>query len=226
MVYVYAVVDRPRAPLPTQPGLFEAPLRRVISGAVASVYSSHDRLDVEPTEEALWRHEAVVEALMVDRAVLPVRFGTVLGSRAVLRGEIDSRRGEYEKALERVRGRVELGLRVLCEQPARRADRRSDPGALGERAGTAYLRGRVEAQRRARVRARGIHEHLAPLGAMATARSLQDPSVLLAASYLVDRDAVEPFRDEVSRLQEANPDVTFVCTGPWPPYNFVSDGDR
>ncbi len=144
----------------------------------------------------------------------------------MLREEIDSHREDYARALDRVRGRVELGLRILCDQSGQgQHDRRTNPGVVGDRVGTAYLRGRAEEQRHARGRALAFHEELAPLATRATAQLLQAPSVLLAASYLVERDGVDPFRDVVARLQDANRDVTFVCTGPWPPYSFVSDGD-
>jgi hypothetical protein len=38
----------------------------------------------------------------------------------------------------------------------------------------------------------------------------------------VPRQRVEEFRDAVRELEQRHPDVTLVCTGPWPPYSFAT----
>ena len=40
------------------------------------------------------------------------------------------------------------------------------------------------------------------------------------ASYLVATRNVPAFRKAVDALEEAHPELTIVCTGPWPPYSF------
>jgi hypothetical protein len=50
-------------------------------------------------------------------------------------------------------------------------------------------------------------------------RALAAPGEVLRAASLVDRAALPRFRDAVEELQR--PDVSVLCTGPWPPYSFV-----
>jgi hypothetical protein len=44
----------------------------------------------------------------------------------------------------------------------------------------------------------------------------------LTAAYLVERDRVATFQQEVEALSATYPALRFLCTGPWPTYNFVS----
>jgi len=100
MPYVYAVTRaRGCAPSPT--------LYAVRHGALAAVVADHEA--PAPTPEALRRHEAVVEGLMGDGPLLPMRFGSVSDDVATLLAE---RHDELVAALERVRGAVELGVRA------------------------------------------------------------------------------------------------------------------
>jgi hypothetical protein len=165
----------------------------------------------EFTAEALWRHEEVVEALMRDRDLLPVRYGTRLPDEPAAEHALVERQRELAEALDRVRGAVELSLRVLTSEPPP-----DEPSS-----GADYLRAksRSAAEREAVVRT--VHEPLAIL-ARATRRRPRTPvSEPLRAAYLVDRAAVETFTGLVSRLQDSNPGLRTLCTGPWPPYSFA-----
>jgi hypothetical protein len=147
--------------------------------------------------------------------VLPLRFGTVLADEAALTEALTARRDEFAAALERVRGRVELGVRVVADRPTR-PDRRPDSGRE-------YVLARLEEQRRAE---RAARELLAPLAALASDSRLRRGSVaptLLSAAYLVERDEVPAFRERVDELAAAWPDVRVVCSGPWAPYSFTDE---
>ena len=71
MIDLFAITDDPAPPLPTI-----APLSAVASHGLALVCAPAAHVEISP--EVLWRHEEVVEALMEDRDLLPVRFGTRL----------------------------------------------------------------------------------------------------------------------------------------------------
>ena len=59
----------------------------------------------------------------------------------------------------------------------------------------------------------------------ASARFGGASSDLLQSAYLVPRQDADAFRDGVRRLEAAHPDLTIVCTGPWPPYTFAANGE-
>jgi hypothetical protein len=206
VIELYAIADAGGPPLPRG-----GPLRAVSVGALAALYGPAD--DAELSEEALWRREEVVEALMDERDVLPVRYGTRLADQRALALAIDERRDQLTAALERVRGAVELSLRVISSEGAEHV------GAAPT--GGEYLRARVQAEQ-ARAAARTLlHEPLAELARDSTVRAPRGPSELLRGAYLVDRSVVGDFSSRVRELQEANSRFSLLCTGPWPPYSFT-----
>jgi hypothetical protein len=214
VIYVYAVCERETAdPVPRRRGLGGAALRVALANGLAAVYSRHRTLQPRPSPQALWTQERVVRALMDRGAVLPMRFGTLLADEAALVEALTARREEFMAGLERVRGRVELGLRVVADRlpaPRRNAD-----------SGRAYLLDRVEEHRRAEQAARDVHAPLARLACESRVRRRTAAPTLFAADYLVERDDAAAFRAEVERTAAVVPGVRAVCTGPWPPYGFV-----
>jgi hypothetical protein len=238
-MYLYAITDRPELPVPTEPGLEGTSLFSVTHQDIAAVVSPLATAQVPPTEDNVWQHEAVVEALMVDRAVLPVRFGTVLADEAAIRADLAAHYTDFVVNLDRVRGRVELGLRVLWISDFRLPITQSQiedrkpvlSGAEGSEiaSGRAYLMARLEEERqvrawrqRAEALAEELHTPLAQLATESTRQVLITPRLLLTAAYLVERDQVAAFRREVEVLSAAYPALRFLCTGPWPAYNFVT----
>jgi hypothetical protein len=235
MIYLYAVSDRPELPLPLESGLEGAPLASLSYREIAAVVSPLDTASIQATEAHLWQHEAVVEALMADRAVLPVRFGTLLADETATQSALERCYASFVADLARVRGRVELGLRVLWESeviPPPAAAPCHAGKNHGERSGGdgwAYMLARLaedrhlQAQRRqAEELAAGIHAPLARWVADSTRQVLVTPRLLLTAAYLVEQGQVVAFQREVEALRQAYPDLDFLCTGPWPAYSFVT----
>jgi hypothetical protein len=152
----------------------------------------------------------------MDRCtILPARFGTVVTDDRAVQELLHQRRDEFLRALERVRGTVEMGVSARWHVPV--AVRGEDgPGD----AGTAYMLGRLETLRAARA----IADRLGPL--LDCARTgrisiLPRPGVPLRGAYLVARDEVPAFADACERLDRELPAATLECTGPWPPYSFA-----
>jgi hypothetical protein len=210
-VYLYAIVDNRPARLPEEIDLLKV-------NGIAGVYGSKTEEELQATEANLWAHEAVVESLMEEAAVLPARFGTVLQSVDRLRDELLSRQEEFTRALNLVRGRVELGVRAAWPQHA--------VVDMPAESGGDYLARKLEQQRAAADATSSVHEPLALLAVDSTVRVLQSPCLTLIGAYLVDRGDVERFRDEAERLAGALGRVTLACTGPWPPYSFTSQEER
>ena len=240
MIYLYAITDRPEVPLPVLPGLEEAVLLSLVYrdiAAVASRLAAPDNASVPPaTESNLWRHEAIVEALMGTRAVLPVSFGAVLADEAALQAILATRYTGFVTDLRRVSGRVELSVQVLLDDDVGRplpADCGNYTGGQPSVVnGHAYMLARLEAERQAQVRrqraetlAAGIHAHLDRLADESTHLSLVTSHLLLKAAYLVLRERVTDFRQEVESLCLAYPHLRFLCTGPWPAYSFITNDE-
>jgi hypothetical protein len=216
VLYLYAIVEKGRR-LPGA-GLWGAPSQAIEQGELAAVVSEHEDLSRPLDEDELWAHEKVVEELMEHGAVLPMRAGSVLADAAGVRALLDEQSDRFRRGLERVRGAVELGVRAagVAAAPKVAAGVRDDEGP-----GTAYMRARLDSQIRSDLVASRVHAALRGL-----ARDHVSLSKSLAAgdarsAYLVDRDEVEAFISRVEKLGRELDDVSIVCTGPWPPYNFV-----
>ena len=247
--YLYAITDQPKPPMPVIPatiiGMVEGgpgslPIVSLGYQEIAAVIGRLDTPELPATEANLWRHETVVETLMASRAVLPVRFGTVLADEAAVRSFLVAQYDVLLAGLQRVRGRVELGLRVLWNDAG--ADRlQGDHSKLvpsvGQRSagisGREYMFGRLETERRtqasrqrAEALAAALHAPLALLAEESVQQLLPTPAVLLKSAYMVERDRVAAFRQETEALSGAYPSLRFVCTGPWPAYNFVAIGTQ
>jgi hypothetical protein len=224
-LYLYAIIERANMPAPPPLGLEGAPVFAVERRKSAAVVSQFSALAATPNEVNLWRHEAVVEALMAERAVLPVRFGALLADKAAVRSVLDTHYAEFMHNLPRVRGRVEVGLRVLWQEDVPPMDTGHH---LGAGSGRAYLLARLQDEHRvrgyhqqAKTLAQTLDAELVSLAAASSRRILTTPRLLLCAAYLVERQQLSVFQQHVADLTVAYPQLHFLCTGPWPPYSFV-----
>ena len=254
--YVYGIVAA--ADLPRTAGLEPVPG----GGPVTAI--EHERLaavaspvpDREYAPEALVRglndrawlelvaraHERVLGSLL-PRAVVPLRLCSVFSAPERVVELLDERSGALYKALGRVVGRTELGVKVLVDPPAlrRAAADAVGPGPATAGEGSAYLAGRAR-RRQLDDRARelagrvaaAVHARLAGFAVDAVRgrpqpRELtgEDRWMALNGSYLVDLATTDAFAAEVGRLgSRFRPaGVELALTGPWAPYSFTRLGD-
>jgi glycosyltransferase involved in cell wall biosynthesis len=233
VIEVYAITDHPTPPLPPVKGLRALPVDGL--AAVCAPGAERGTDDVSP--EALWRHEEVVEALMADRDLLPVRYGSRLPDEAALVRAVEVRQDELRAALGQVRGAVELSLRVITgdeagapdagAETAGDADRNSGTfwqagdGARRPGEGARYLRARARSGAAREAIVATVERPLAALARATVKGRPGSPPELLRSAYLVDRKRIDLFTRAVARLQETHPELRLLCTGPWPPYSFA-----
>jgi hypothetical protein len=214
MLHVYALAEHP-APLPEIAGIDGSALRVVtVAPRLDAVVGEVSSSTVLPDERAVLAHARVVEKLATTTdALLPARFERPLRDEEELAAVVREREGQLRESLERVRGSVELGVRVL---PAASVDGSATAG------GRDYLEARLEAVRGAERVAAELQAAVADVVRESSVRVVATSELVLTAAYLVAREGIEPFSDRVRDLEAQNPAVTFVCTGPWPPYSFVT----
>lgn len=210
MIYLYAIIE-PMADAPVCAGFDEAPVRLARGSSISGLYSSHDRVDPAVEPETLWRHEQVVEAAMRHGPTLPVRFGTTFADSDALAAALERGGERLHRQLERVRGCVELAVRVGVVD--------GDEPQPGD--GRGYVQARLARDRRQRAAAERTLAPLAELAVSARSSESRSQREVICGSYLVPEHAVERFADEVRLLQRQNPELALSCTGPWPPYSFV-----
>jgi hypothetical protein len=198
-----------------------------------------ERLD-DPAwlEEKARLHEDVLQAAAAVAPVVPLRFGAIYRDRDDVRALLETSRPALEAALERVRGRAELGVKAWLDRTAlsRSLGGGQTQDETGAGAGRAYLQRRQDEQRlagevsaRSAELAQEAHRRLSAVAVDAVANPPQpreltgrDETMLLNGAYLVDGDG-GPLRHEVERLanEHAASGVEYEITGPWPAHNFV-----
>jgi Gas vesicle synthesis protein GvpL/GvpF len=165
VIYVYAIGEHA--------GRLTAFVKRGLSSAPA------------PEVDALLDHDRVVHSLMDHGAVVPMRFGTVVADEGEIRSLLLKRRRELRGLLERVRGRVEFGVRAP---------------QVATSTGRDYMHGKLDAVR-----------SLAPLAELAadTRRRHRD------TAYLVDRDLADAFQERARdmKLSLSGPWPPYSFTG-------------
>ncbi|HWE34527.1 MAG TPA: GvpL/GvpF family gas vesicle protein [Solirubrobacteraceae bacterium] len=210
---LYAVTDRQAV---SGSGIGGAPLSLVRSAGLAAVVSGSQMPAPEATEEKIWEYERVVESLMDASTILPVRFGTTLEHEDDAGEFLARHRDGLSQGLDRVRGTVEMGVRVQWRAGV------DAPLEEPSDSGTAYMLARLTLLRSAR----GIAERLAPLLSMARLGKvavMPRRGVAVLAAYLVDRGRADQFAAWCDRLHDGLEQAQLACTGPWPPYSFVTE---
>jgi hypothetical protein len=179
-------------------------------------------------------HHAVVHAVAAVSVALPFRLATAYqgddGVLEVLRRE----HGRFRAALDRVAGRVEMGVKVYADQHATLVP--AAPEGTGATPGKDYLRRRREARRSAedawQAAAAAARRVDTALGALAADRRHHRPQSsrlsgvsgdnVLNAAYLVDAGRVAEFTALAAGLGGAGTRVE--VTGPWAAYSFALVG--
>jgi hypothetical protein len=227
------------------------PLAALVSRVPLTVYGEEPvraRLE-DPAwlEEKARAHEAVLEGALRPGPVVPFRFLTLYRDEDELRAFLAARGAELRDVLERIRGKVELGVKVFADRAQLAAGlaqeseevRELDAAIQAAAPGKAYLlrrrREELAKEHAARVLrdcARASHARLSAAAEAAVSNPPQprelsgrDAQMLLNGAYLVPTGdaglaaAVAGLEDEYRHLG-----VTFELTGPWPTYNFVPPG--
>jgi hypothetical protein len=194
----------------------------------------------EPTEDHLLRHEEAVENVMESHPILPARFSTVLSTHDEVISLLKRHYDEFIENLKRVKGKVELGVKVIWpadEIKDALQEKKKDPnqgnlGVLEQGPGTRYLFKRLEEKHLAEGIGteadrliEAINGLLSPYAVDKRLRRLVTERMLLSASYLVERDRVDQFKDGFRVMQERFNQLKALYSGPWPPYNFVTIGE-
>jgi Gas vesicle synthesis protein GvpL/GvpF len=240
-VYVYGVVPGGETVEPAAAGIDGAgPTRVVRHGGVGALVADVPGDPIQTTRRNLKAHADVLAEAAKRTTVLPMRFGVVFPSEAVVLGEFLEPRGdELTSLLDRFRGKVEVTLRGTVEDEDARlrevvrtepeiARLREQVQSVSEDAGY-YARIRlgelvasaVEARRAADERR--ILERLEPL-AQSVERDRELPErVVVKAAFLVERSKLEQFDGVVDAIaRELAGRIRFSYTGPLALHSFVS----
>jgi hypothetical protein len=195
--------------------------------------------DAAWVEQKVRAHEQVLEGVLEATSVVPCRFCTVYRTEADLRRFLAERSDELARALARVAGRVELGVKAFVDRERFAAGNDAVRELAGRvsraEGGRAYLESRrleqLVGQELARFgsqiasaldeRLRSAAEDGVRLGLQRPEVSGREEEMVFNGAYLVaDRPR---FEEELAALAAdyRESGLELELTGPWPSYNFV-----
>jgi hypothetical protein len=226
MIYLYCLVSADRDPPPaTLRGLAGAPVRQVSEHSAAAWVSDLPGGIDAVTPDLARAHDAVIREAMHDETPLPGRFGQLFADEATLRRSLVEHCEAIAIGLARVRGSVEMTIRLLmdADEPAPPAPSPRS-GAHSGREYLALLRDRQRAAERAQQRASLLQARVAqavgglPLAEVRSAPSPSGRSVTI--SHLVACGDIARYRHVVRELAGREPRLRLMLSGPWAPYSF------
>lgn len=191
----------------------------------------------EKTLQCLAQHQRVLEQVMIDSPVIPLKFGTYADSDEHVRRILRSGQKEFAQALDRYGSRVEVDLAaqwediqsVLAEIAAdervvslknRLASERQV--SITQRVGLGKLVKQLLDERRTQIAGElimAIHSRWPNIVVNPT----RDDTMLLNAAVLVGRDEQAEFDQVIERMNVRYGDrFHFRCVGPLPAYSFAT----
>ena len=205
---------------------------------IAAVVSDTPIRIYDPTRENVLAHELVNETVMREHTVIPMSFGTIFRTKDDIIELLKSTYQAFEDVLEKMRDKIEFGLKVLWDRDrvvAQIEEQDEDIGRLKQeitgnaQSSTYFARmqlGRlIEAalEKTANSYVMDIHESLKPVAVASRSNKPIGDRMIMNAAYLVERSREQDFDEAVKALSRKYEEVlSFKYTGPWPPYNFVN----
>jgi hypothetical protein len=228
MFYLYCLSDEATARLlEGVAGVGGAAPRWIDCEGIAVVLSECEEATVPLTRENVLAHERVVSRVLAETTPLPFRFGTTADAERI-RNYVTSQKASLQAALERVRGAVEMSVKIIWRaEEEERAAPSSETHGEDAGAGTRFLLAKqreLTGHERIQARAENLSTWLAAILKDFVKDSFVElrpsASLVVSASHLVERETVENYRVRLEAARRERPDLRFLTSGPWPPYSF------
>jgi len=235
--YLYAIVAGGEPWSYPSLGLEGQNVYTISEGRVAAVVSGVTSSKIRPERANLKAHQAVLNRLMTGTTPLPMAFGTVATSPEAIRKILVRNQHAFRQQLQRVGGKVEMGLRVAWDVPnifeyfvnthaelrlardrptgARHQFTQEEKIELGRMFDRLLNEDREE-------HTRHVERVLAPVCVEFKPNQCRNEREVMNLACLVRRDAQEQFSAGVfaaAKLFDNN--FSFDYSGPWAPHNFV-----
>jgi hypothetical protein len=206
---------------------------------LSAVVSSVPMTKYVVSKETMVAHEKVIEAVMKDHTVLPVRFYTVAPNAEEIRSLLRRRYQEFKRLLRELDNKVELGLKalwrnmnVILEETVEekkeikgvRAEMMacSAEGAGQDKAAVSKMVKLALEEKKAEEREALLRTLRQICGDFCLNKTYGD-DMLMNAAFLVDRAREKEFDGRVEQLTSEYGDrILFKYVGPAPPYSFVN----
>lgn len=212
-------------------GIGGAMIQVISCGAINAVVSEHGSERAEVTRDNVIAHEEIINRALAGATPIPCRFGTIV-TAGDLRNYVYSHNSKLETLFAKVRGAVEMNIRVIRDKTAIKGESAVAVSATQSREtlspGRAFLlsrqreiRGDETLRKDADEIASWLDDRLSDL-ARETSMSVRPAEALvIKAAHLVERSQIDLYRERVRSVRKERIDLRFMMSGPWPPYSFA-----
>jgi hypothetical protein len=189
-------------------------------------------------------HAGVLEQFNGRGTVVPLRFGTICGNEAGVRGMLDAQQDRLQEALQRLEGKQEWGLRMyrdldrLSQQLEQSQEKVEDSLNHISKGVAPFIKAEVEGLDESKQDALelvtqncvkrchdalGGHTEATADKALLAGTTEGKGEMIANTAFLVQVEQEEAFCLAIDELAERYAELGFVfeLTGPWPPYHFV-----
>ena len=221
-------------------GLEGGPVYSVDANGLRAFVSDTMSSRVRPERRNIKAHQSVLNEAMSEVTVLPMRFGVIAKNGDAVRGLLAANQNAISEQLERVEGRVEMGLRVSWDVANIYEYFVANHPMLRDERDEVWTHGKSRANRDRKIDLGRLYESLRSEERRASTDKVQEVLLdgyceeivenppkrdndVMNLACLVDKQAVEQFEKGVFEASKRFENVyLFDYTGPWAPHNFVT----
>ena len=250
-LYVYCITGALQKPIRDMMGLENAAVRALQYKELAAIVSEVMMAQMPVSNESVLRHAAVIEAVRKEQTVLPMRFSSIFNNDAAVLEFLKNRYAAFVSDLERLHDKLEMGILVIqkkkyvqnteftqsgveqefgvssqpTESPISDLQSPASTGMSYLQQKRAYYASQDESDARVQEIVNTCHAQFEDICVKFKRNTHSSISQGVSLNYLIHRDSLNEFKNRFNDLKSSLNELRFLCSGPWPPYHFVSSGD-
>jgi hypothetical protein len=221
------------------PGLSGSGLFAVNFKDISAITGNHHKKPSGFDTSRAIEYAGIVESLARHLTVLPMRFGSLMPSADAIRLMLERNYVDISANLQKVEDKCEFGLKIFCDSEKLQAELNAahtdetngNSLTLPEKGISVfreYVNRKLQVHRQEELRLKYVEsviaevsQYLTGLNTIGKFRKMVTDANLVDALFLLDNDKKDLLIQSVANLQSQYPVLTFILTGPWPPYSFV-----
>ncbi len=248
--YVYCVTGFLHKPLKDMVGIENAAVRVLQYKELTAIVSEIMMAKIPVSNESVLRHAAVIEAVRKEQTVLPMRYSSVFKDDAGVIEFLKICYAVFVLDLERLHDKLEMGIRIihkkkylqntestqfgveqefgvseqLTESPIPDLQSTASPGMSYLQQRRIYYASLDESDEWVQEIVKTCHAQFEDI-CVEFKRDNHSPFLQgVSLNYLINKDSLNEFKNRLNDLKSSLNELQFLCSGPWPPYHFVSPG--
>ena len=220
-------------------GISDSSLYVISGGGLNAIVSDVNKSEFVADKSVAIDYANVIETFFTHFSLLPMRFGSIMESPEAVKAMLENNSPEIQQNLGKVAGKFEFGLKIICDSQILKAklsaksdilskaekpsDGQTTTSVFREYVNKKLAEHRLEELMLAHVESliATITASLGSLNSINKFRKMLTDNTIVDAIFLIEKEKKSDLIDLIAEIQNDNPGLTFVLTGPWPPYSFV-----